>query len=56
MTTQAMVFISSYLPELIGICDTLAVMHRGCLSDKRPVSGWEKEEILMFATTGATAN
>ena len=30
--------VSSYLPELFGVCHTLAVMCRGRLSPSRPVS------------------
>src|SRR5437879_12904216 len=33
----AILFISSYLPELLGICDSLAVMARGRLSASQPV-------------------
>jgi ribose transport system ATP-binding protein len=51
---KAIVLISSYLPELLGICDTLAVMHRGVLSAVRPVSEWTEEEIMRFAASGGT--
>jgi ribose transport system ATP-binding protein len=48
----AIVLISSYLPELFGICDTLAVMHRGRLSVKRPVEQWNEERVMTWAATG----
>jgi len=44
--------ISSYLPELFGICDTLAVMHRGTLSPVKPIDRWSEEEVMSWATTG----
>jgi ribose transport system ATP-binding protein len=47
---KAIVFVSSYLPELLGICDTLAVMARGRLSAARPVAAWTAEQIMAFAT------
>jgi ribose transport system ATP-binding protein len=49
---KAILWISSYLPELLGVCDTLAVMHRGLLSPKRPVSQWTPEAIMHVATGG----
>jgi ribose transport system ATP-binding protein len=41
--------VSSYLPELFGICDSLAVMRRGRLSEPRPVSAWTPESVLAAA-------
>jgi ribose transport system ATP-binding protein len=49
---KAILFISSYLPELLGVCDTLAVMARGRLSSAKPVSQWQAEQIMAFATGG----
>ena len=49
---KAVLVVSSYLPELIGTCDTLAVMHRGCLSEKKPIAEWLESEVMLFATTG----
>jgi ribose transport system ATP-binding protein len=49
---KAILWVSSYLPELLGVCDTLAVMHRGSLSPKRPVSEWTPEAIMRVATGG----
>ena len=34
---RAVLVVSSYLPELFGICDRIAVMTRGVLSEARPV-------------------
>jgi len=49
---KAVVMVSSYLPELLGICDRLAVMTRGVLSEPRPVSEWNEHSIMQIATGG----
>jgi ribose transport system ATP-binding protein len=49
---KSIVIISSYLPELVGICDTLAVMHRGELSPVKPISAWNDHDIMLYATSG----
>jgi ribose transport system ATP-binding protein len=49
---KAILMVSSYLPELLGVCDRLAVMSRGILSDCRPVEDWTVEQIMAFATGG----
>jgi ribose transport system ATP-binding protein len=51
---KAILMVSSYLPELFGICDTLGVMCRGVLSPIRPVAEWSAEQVMAFAT-GAMA-
>jgi ABC-type sugar transport system ATPase subunit len=33
---KAVIFVSSYLPELLGVCDTIGVMCRGVLSANVP--------------------
>ena len=48
---KAVLMISSYLPELLGICDRIAVMHRGRLGPCRPVEEVD-EHSLMLAATG----
>jgi ribose transport system ATP-binding protein len=50
----AVVVVSSYLPELLGICDRIAVMHRGRLGLPRPTAEWT-EQSLLAAATGAEA-
>ena len=47
---KAILFISSYLPELLGICDNLAVMRRGRLGEKAPVTSWTEHAVLSEAT------
>jgi ribose transport system ATP-binding protein len=49
---KAILFVSSYLPELLGVCDTLTVMVRGRLSGARPVAEWTPEEVMAHATGG----
>ena len=46
---KAVIFVSSYLPELLGVCDTLAVMCRGELSAKRPATEWTEHSIMAAA-------
>jgi ribose transport system ATP-binding protein len=46
---KAILFVSSYLPELLGVCDTLAVMARGRLSPVRPATAWSPEQIMAYA-------
>jgi ribose transport system ATP-binding protein len=42
--------VSSYLPELLGICDRVAVMVRGKLGAARSVSGLTEHDLLLEAT------
>jgi ribose transport system ATP-binding protein len=51
---KAILMVSSYLQELMGICDTLAVMTRGKLSAIRPRTDWTEDEILSAATGGGS--
>lgn len=50
----AVVLVSSYLPELFGLCDRIAVMRRGSIVDCRPVAEWS-EQTLMTAAIGAAS-
>jgi len=52
---KAVLLVSSYLPELLGTCDRIAVMCRGTLGPARPVAEWT-EHSIMLAATGATAD
>jgi len=49
---KAILFVSSYLPELLGICDRLGVMSRGLLAEIRPVSRWTEQEVMATAVGG----
>jgi ribose transport system ATP-binding protein len=46
---RAILIVSSYLPELFGLCDRLAVMCRGRLSAARPIAEWTPESVLATA-------
>jgi ribose transport system ATP-binding protein len=46
---KAVMFVSSYLPELFGVCDRLAVMARGRLSEVMPTSDWSPERVMELA-------
>jgi ribose transport system ATP-binding protein len=46
---KAVVFVSSYLPELLGVCDTIGVMCRGVLTEVRPASEWTEHSIIAAA-------
>lgn len=48
---KSVLFVSSYLPELLGVCDTIGVMCRGVLSAVRPAGEWT-EHSLMAAAIG----
>jgi ribose transport system ATP-binding protein len=52
---KAVLMVSSYLPELVGVCDRIAVMARGRLSEARPVSAWTNESLLAAATASDKA-
>ncbi len=46
---KAIVFVSSYLPELLGVCDTIGVMCRGVLGKVRPAAEWTDHSIISAA-------
>jgi ribose transport system ATP-binding protein len=46
---KAVLMTSSYLPELLAVCDTLAVMSRGRLGPAREVASWTPEAVLEAA-------
>jgi ribose transport system ATP-binding protein len=50
---KAVVVVSSYLPELLGLCDTIGVMCRGELLAVRPREEWTEAEIMRVATGSA---
>lgn len=53
---KAVLMISSYLPELLGVCDRVAVMHRGKLSAAQPVGAVDEHSLMLMATgTGGAA-
>jgi ribose transport system ATP-binding protein len=46
---KAVLMVSSYLPELLGVCDTLAVMRRGRLGAARPIGEWSEAAVMREA-------
>jgi len=46
---KAILFVSSYLPELLAVCDRVGVMARGRLREVRPVAQWSEESIMACA-------
>jgi ribose transport system ATP-binding protein len=46
---KAVLMVSSYLPELFGMCDRLGVMSRGRLSEIRAIDRWTPESVLQAA-------
>ena len=47
---RAVLLVSSYLPELLGLCDRIAVMRRGRLGALRPATGLTEHDLMMEAT------
>lgn len=52
---KAVLMVSSYLPELLGVCDRIAVMCRGVLGPARLVSELDEHQIMQEATGAAVA-
>jgi ribose transport system ATP-binding protein len=49
---KAVLIVSSYFPELLALCDRIAVMSRGRLGVPRPASEWTEHALLMEASGG----
>lgn len=47
---KAVLLVSSYLPELVGVCDRIAVMVRGKLGPVRPARELTEHALLLEAT------
>jgi ribose transport system ATP-binding protein len=52
---RSVLMVSSYLPELLGMCDRIAVMRRGRLETPRPAAGLTEHDLMMQATGAMTA-
>jgi len=48
--SKAVLMVSSYLPELMGICDNVAVMCRGRLGQTRPIDKVDEHSLMLEAT------
>ncbi len=51
---RAILLVSSYLPELLGLCDRIAVMRRGRLGEPRSVIEWDEHRLILAATGAET--
>ena len=49
---KAVLFVSSYLPELLGVCDRIAVLSRGRMVAVKPTDYWNEHSLLTAATSG----
>jgi ribose transport system ATP-binding protein len=52
---KAILMVSSYLPELLGICDRIAVMSRGVLQPARPAEELTETDLIVAATGSGDA-
>lgn len=46
---KTVVFVSSYLPELLAVCDRIGVMSRGQMRAVRDANQWTEDEIMATA-------
>jgi ribose transport system ATP-binding protein len=49
---KAVLIVSSYFPELIGMCDRISVMHRGRLGVPHQASSVNEHQLMLEATGG----
>src|SRR5688500_7297916 len=52
---RAILLVSSYLPELLGLCDRIAVMRKGRLLPPRLASDLTEHQLVMDAAAGEGA-
>jgi len=45
----AVLLVSSHMPELLGVCDRIAVMCRGRLGRARPAAEWDEHHLMLEA-------
>ena len=48
---KAIIFVSSYLTELLAVCDRVAVLSRGRWKDVRSASDWTEEAVMAVAVS-----
>lgn len=46
---KTVVFVSSYLPELLAVCDRIGVMARGELREVRDTDDWTEDDVMAAA-------
>ena len=49
---KTILFVSSYITELLAVCDRVGVMSRGRLREVRPANEWTEEAVLSCAISG----
>ena len=49
---KAILLVSDDIPELLGICDRIAAMHRGRIASVRPVAEWSEHDVMSVAVSG----
>ena len=49
---RAIIVSSGHLPELLGLCDSIAVMHRGVLGPKHRAENCTEDSIMTEAVLG----
>ena len=49
---KSVLLISSYFPELLALCDRIAVMARGRLGAARPAGDWSEHALVMESSAG----
>jgi rhamnose transport system ATP-binding protein len=52
----AVVVVSSYLPEVLGLADRVLVMREGSLGGELPAQGTTEEDVLRLASPGVAAH
>ena len=53
---KSVLIVSSYFPELLAVCDRIAVMSRGRLGAPRPASEWTEHALLLEASGARVAS
>ena len=51
---KAVLIVSSYFPELLALCDRIAVMTRGRLGTPRPATEWTEHALVLEASGGSS--
>ena len=46
---KTVVFVSSYLPELLAVCDRIGVMARGELREVKEAKDWSEDDVMATA-------
>ena len=53
---KAVIFVSSYLPELLAVSDRVAVMSRGRIREIRAAEDWTEETVMAISIRGSEAD